>query len=142
MKGRVRDKFVVDASVGLSWVFDDEATPATDALFRRLSTATAVVPGWWYIELINVLALAERRGRIKVAKTEEFRLRLSALAIEVEQHAAERAFGEILPLCRAHGLTSYDALYLELALRRGLPLATLDAEMSRVGRRLGLHLLV
>lgn len=92
--------------------------------------------------MANAAATAERKGRIRPAHTEAFRALLSRLEIESDLEAPERAFTHVLPLCRAHGVTAYDAVYLELALRRGLPLATLDGAMGQAARKLGLKLLV
>lgn len=132
----------MDASMALTWLVPEEVTAATDAIMDRLDQEVAVVPGLWFIEMANIASTAERNGRITQAETELFLSRLARPRIDVDQQAPGRAFSHILPLCRAHGLTSYDAVYIELALRRGLPLATLDAAMSAVGHRLGLELLV
>jgi len=134
--------FVVDASLALTMLFGEEATPATRATLRRLDSEAAIVPGLCFIELANAIAIAERKGRIKPADTEIFLARIAGLEIVVDERAPGRAFTAVLPLCRTHKLTSYDAVYIELALRRGLPLATLDTAMSGAARELGLTLLV
>src|ERR1043166_6829177 len=111
----------------MTWLFNkDEATEWTAALLRRLDSDTALVPALWHIELTNVMALAERKGRITSAQVSGFIADMSKLDIETDTEAAERAFSHVLPLCRTYHLTSYDAVYLELAVRRQLPLATLD----------------
>jgi predicted nucleic acid-binding protein len=133
--------FVVDCSVAMAWLFHDEATPKTAALLKRLANETALVPAWWFVEITNVLALAERKGRIAPAQSDGFIADLSQLGIERDDEAAGRAFSNLLPLCRAHRLTSYDAIYLDLAIRRNLPLATLDDDLRRAARRLGVRLL-
>jgi predicted nucleic acid-binding protein len=133
--------FVVDASVAMTWLFKDEATPQTTALLRRLGLESAIVPAWWYIELTNVIAMAERKGRISASDTASFLSDLAQLDIEADEHAPERAFTFLLPLCRAHQITSYDAVYLELALRRHLPLATLDEQLRKAARKLDVKLL-
>jgi predicted nucleic acid-binding protein len=132
---------VVDCSVAMAWLFPDEATLQTAKLLERLGTETALVPGWWFLEMANVLAVAERKGRITVAQSSQFIGELSKLDIESESDPAERAFDHILPLCRTHRLTSYDALYLDLAVRRGLPLATLDESLRKAAKKLGVKLL-
>lgn len=134
--------FVVDCSLAVTWLFTEEATPESDGVLSRLASEAAVVPGWWYLELTNVIALAERRGRVTVAKSEAFLQALRRIEIEVDEEGAAQAVTRVLPLCRATGLTGYDAVYLELALRRKLPLATLDAALREAARRLGVEVLI
>lgn len=133
--------FVVDCSIAMAWLFHDEATPKTTALLNRLAIDTALVPDWWFIEIANVLAMAERKGRITPTQSDAFIADLSKLGIERDDEAPDRAFTHLLPLCRAHRLTSYDAIYLELAIRRSLPLATLDDDLRKTARKLGVGLL-
>jgi predicted nucleic acid-binding protein len=133
--------FVVDCSIAMAWLFYDEATPKTTALLNRLAIDTALVPAWWFIEITNVLAMAERKGRITPAQSDGFIADLSKLGIERDHEAPDRAFTHLLPLCRAHRLTSYDAIYLELAIRRSLPLATLDDDLRKAAKKLGVVLL-
>ena len=133
--------FVVDCSMAMAWLFHDEATPNATALLNRLATETALVPAWWFIEITNVLAMAERKGRITPAQSDAFIADLSKLGIERDDEAPDRAFTNLLPLCRAHRVTSYDAIYLELAIRRSLPLATLDDDLRKTGKKLGVGLL-
>jgi predicted nucleic acid-binding protein len=133
--------FVLDCSVTMAWLFHDEATPATTDLLRRLSTETALVPSWWFIEVVNVIAAAERRGRIVPAQSNAFIADLGTLDIEQDDQGPNRALAHLLPLCRRHRLTSYDALYLDLAMRRGLPLATLDKSLRKTAKKLGVKLL-
>ncbi len=133
--------FVVDGSIAMAWLFHDEATPKTIALLNRLATETALVPGWWFIEITNVLALAERKGRITPAQSDALIADLSKLGIERDDEAPARAFTHLLGLCRQHRLTSYDAIYLDLAVRRSLPLATLDDDLRKTAKQLGVGLL-
>jgi len=133
--------FVVDCSVAMAWLFHDEATPKTTALLNRLATETALVPAWWFIEITNVLAMAERKGRITSTQANAFIADLSKLGIERDDEAPDRAFTHLLALCRTHRLTSYDAVYLELATRRSLPLASLDHELRKTAKKLGIGLL-
>lgn len=128
--------FVIDCSVTMAWLFQDEATPRTSALLKRLATETAIVPGWWFIEVANVLAMAERKGRISATQSDAFARDISALRIERDDGAPDRAFHQILALCRSHRLTSYDAIYLDLALRSSLPLATLDDDLRKAAKKL------
>jgi predicted nucleic acid-binding protein len=133
--------FVVDCSIAMAWLFHDEGTPKTAALLNRLSTETALVPAWWYIEITNVLAMAERKGRITPAQSDAFIADLSKLGIERDEEGPDRAFTHLLALCRTHRLTSYDALYLDLAIRRRLPLATLDDDLRKTAKKLSIGLL-
>jgi predicted nucleic acid-binding protein len=127
--------FVVDCSVALAWLFHDKATPKTAALLNRLETETALVPAWWFIEITNVLAMAERKGRITATRD------LGKLGIEWDHEAPDRAFTHLLTLCRTHRLTSYAAIYLDLAVRRNLPLATLDDDLRKTANKVGVRLL-
>lgn len=128
-------QLVLDASIALAWCFDDEASPATEALLDQVSTHGAVVPTLWHLELGNVLLAAERRGRT-VQGGIVVRLRLFArLPIETDVETSERAWRETLVLARAEQLTLYDGAYLELAVRRGLPLATKDRDLAAAAKR-------
>jgi predicted nucleic acid-binding protein len=133
--------FVVDCSIAMAWLFNDEATPKTEDLLTRLTTETALVPAWWFIEITNVLAMAERKGRITPAQSDAFIADLGKLGIERDDEAPHRAFTYLLTLCRRHRLTSYDAIYLDLAVRRNLPLATLDDDLRKAAKKLGIRLL-
>jgi predicted nucleic acid-binding protein len=133
--------FVIDCSMAMAWLFHDEATPKTTALLNRLAIETALAPAWWFIEIANVLAMAERKGRITPRQSDAFITNLSKLGVERDDEAPDRAFSHVLPLCRAHRLTSYDAIYLELAMRRSLPLATLDEDLRKTAKKLGIGLL-
>lgn len=128
---------VIDTSVALVWCFEDEASPTSDALLDQVRDEGAVVPGLWHLEVANVLLQAEKRGRITGADI-AMRLRLIAeLPIDTDSETAARAWREILALARAEGLTTYDAAYLELAIRRGLPLLTKDQALIAAAQRTG-----
>lgn len=129
--------FVLDCSITASWLFPDEASPQTDALLRRLRDGPALVPGIWYLEVGNVLAQAERRGRNSASLTAACLEMLRRLPIEMDVETNRRALREVLSLARAEQLTTYDAAYLELAMRRGLALATCDKALVRASRRVG-----
>jgi predicted nucleic acid-binding protein len=128
---------VIDSSAALSWCFEDEASPGSDALFEQVRDHGAVVPGLWHLEVANLLLQAEKRGRITAADV-AMRLELIAeLPITTDGETIARAWREILALARAEGLTTYDATYLELAIR-GLPPVTKDAALiAAAGRRGG-----
>lgn len=133
--------FVVDCSIAMAWLFHDESTRKTAALLHRLASETALVPAWWFIEITNVLAIAERKGRVTPSQSDAFIADLNKLGIERDEDAPDRAFTHLLTLCRTHRLTSYDAIYLDLSIRRGLPLATLDDDLRKAARKSGVSLL-
>jgi predicted nucleic acid-binding protein len=132
---------VLDASIALAWCFADEATPVTDALLDRLADDEATAPASWRLEVANALAMAERRGRLSVAGLTRSVSLLQRLAVSIDSEGAERDFRELLDMARGERLTVYDAAYLELALRLGLPLASKDAKLRKAGAGLGLALL-
>ncbi len=129
--------FVLDCSIAMAWCFEDEATEFTDSLLEELAEGSTKVPSIWFLEVANVLAISERKGRSNQAKISQFLGLLNSLPITVDTKTEEKAFTDILTLARTHKLTSYDAAYLELALREGLPLATLDEGLKRVASKLG-----
>lgn len=133
--------FVMDASVAMAWCFPEAATQATHELLDRMSTETAAVPAGWFLEVANGLALAEREGRLTPAQVAGFIALVEDLELTVDDQSPGRAFAQVLDLCRAHRLTSYDALYLDLALRRQLPLASLDDELRKAATSLGVDVL-
>ena len=133
--------FVLDASVALAWCFEDENTPSARQILARLRAEAASVPATWPIEVANVLALAERRRRITPADSAEFIARLEDVAILVDGETSSRAFGRVLDLAREERLTAYDAAYLELAMRLGVPLASKDANLCNAAQRLGVSVL-
>ncbi len=137
----MRASFVVDSSMAMAWCFEDEATPATNRFLDRMGTEAAAVPAWWYLEITNVLVLAERKKRISPAKVAQFIALVESFDLEVDDQAPSRAFAHLLPLCRSHELTSYDAMYLDLALRRQLPLASLDDDLRAAAKAVGIKVL-
>ena len=132
--------FVLDASTTLAWCFDDEANPFAEACLSDLSRTDAVVPALWKLEVTNVLLVAERRGRISAADGDRFWALLLGLPIAVDDDGA--AVESLLAIGRELGLSAYDATYLELASRRGLPLATLDERLRDACARRGIELFV
>ena len=128
--------FVLDASVTVAWCFDDESTPAAWALLDRLRTTPAHAPALWALEIGNILLGAEKRRRITQARTVAFLGILGDLDIRIDPDLPGRAFRDVLPLARERRLTTYDATYLELAMRLGLPLATKDQALARAAAAL------
>ena len=132
---------VIDASVTLSWYFEDERTPATDAVLSRVTDAGAIVPSLWRLETANGLQVAIRRGRIDALFRDRALAHLTRLPILIDSQTDARAWTATVQLADSFQLTLYDAAYLELARRRGLPLATLDAALRSAGAVLGQILL-
>jgi predicted nucleic acid-binding protein len=132
---------IIDCSLAMTWCFDDEATEESSRIQDRLSLETALVPAHWFLEVTNVLAMAEKRRRITAAKSDEFVQLLRVLDIEVDGDVPARAFDYLLPLCRTYKLTSYDAAYLDLAVRRQLPLASFDDDLRAAAEKLGVDVL-
>ena len=132
---------VLDASLALCWCFEDEASEAAERLLDELYADAAAVPALWFFEIANALALAERRRRITAADSAGFIALVETLDLEVEPETGARAFRQVLNLARSERLTSYDAAYLELAMRLGVPLATKDGPLSKAARRLGVTVL-
>lgn len=135
-----KDGFVLDCSVTMAWCFDDEASEYTDSLQDALSNVRAFVPGIWPLEVANATLVGERRKRLDEARSSRFFALLGALPIIVDDATSGKAFGDIVHLARAHNLTSYDAAYLELAIRRGLPLACLDGKLKAAAQAVGVSL--
>ena len=132
-------RFVLDTSVTVAWCFEDETTPYTESILNALVKGEALVPGIWPLEVSNVLVNAERRKRITRAKVTRFLQLLGDFPITVDTEGVARVFTEVLSVAREHGLSAYDAAYLELALREGFPLATLDAPLRNAARRAGVE---
>lgn len=128
---------VVDCSVTMAWCFEDESSPLTDRVLDGLTERTIAVPPIWPLEVVNVLVVAERRRRIKVADSARFLELLSELPIDVDSDADGAA---ILATAREGGLSAYDASYIELAIRRGIPLATTDRRLANAAKKLGVQL--
>jgi predicted nucleic acid-binding protein len=124
--------FIADASAALPWCFVEEATPWTEALLDRLRGGEEiVVPAHWPIEVMNGLVMAVRRSRIDLDRVIRFASDLSWLAIRIQPPYAPAVWNTLIQVATKHRLTMYDAAYLELALRTGLPVATLDGDLQK-----------
>jgi len=132
---------ILDSSVALAWLFSDEATPAILALFDQVIVRGAMVPSLWQIEIANSLTMAARKGRITLDERRELLIDLATLPILTDSETGARAWNASIKLADCHNLTLYDAVYLELALRRGLPLATLDMDLRTAANAEGVSLL-
>lgn len=131
---------VVDASIALAWYFKDEESALAMAAFEASNSMRVVVPPHWYFEVSNGMLMGERRGRMEPTDVGPFVSRLSDLMIDIDDAIVSSAMTQILPIARDYRLTVYDALYLELAGRHALPLATLDADLASAARRVGVAL--
>lgn len=132
---------VLDASLALAWVLKGERTPKTEAVLTRTEEFGAVVTSLWPIEIANVLLTHERRKIVTAADRQRAIGFYQNLPITTDEQTATRAWGKAFDLALAHKLTVYDAGYLELALRAGLPLATLDGALCRAATALGVPVL-
>jgi len=133
--------FVLDSSIALSWCFEDERTPATRALLVRVGVAGACAPALWPLEVLNALAMAERRSRIDSERRQRLAGFLHDLPVTIDDETASQAWAVASQLAARFRLTVYDAAYLELAQRLNLPLATLDQELRAAAAALGVPLL-
>jgi len=132
---------VLDCSVASAWCFADEAAAELDAVLEEVRVNGGAVPAIWHQEIANVLLTAERRGRIsETGATRSLHL-LSLLPIRTDYADPERVRRDIVPLARAHRLMVYDAAYLELAIRTGVPLATTDRILAAAARTAGITVL-
>jgi len=126
---------VIDASVAMSWCFLDESNAYSDIVLDALAEYEAYVPSIWPLEIGNVLLVAERRKRLSEADSTRFLALLKELPIHVEQEPPARMTTEILYLAREYNLSSYDASYLDLAMRKELPIATQDSALLIAARK-------
>jgi predicted nucleic acid-binding protein len=129
---------VLDASLALSWYFEDERAPAVDAVLDQVAASGAVVPSLWRMEVANGFQMAIRRRRIDRDFRDLAIQRLGLLPITVDLETDAHVWTTTLSLADRFSITVYDAAYLELAQRRNLPLASLDKELSGAGQALGL----
>jgi len=121
----------------MSWCFEDEADAYSDRVLEASQRARILVPSVWPLEVANVLAVAERSKRLTAADSARFLELLGALPIITDETPFERATTEVLSLARRLSLSSYDAAYLELAMRSGCGLATRDRKLAAACRRSG-----
>ena len=128
-------RFVVDNSVVMSWCFEDEGNSYAEVVLESLEFAEAFVPAIWPLEVGNVLLVAERKKRLSHAAVVRFLALLGSLPITVEQETPERMLKEIVSLAREHGLSTYDASYLDLAMKLDLPLATQDRSLAKAAKK-------
>lgn len=128
---------VIDSSISIAWCFPYENDDYSQAVLNALSSTRAIVPYLWRLEIANTLLVGERRGRSTQANTVAWLGFLAALPIAVDEETKLHAFGNTLSLARDRGLSAYEAAYLELAMRRALPLATLDDKLKAAAAAVG-----
>ena len=134
-------RVILDASVAMAWCFPDEGGAYAHTVLRILRTAEALVPSIWSLEVGNALLVAERRRRLKPGDAVRFLGLLEGLSVEVDPLTASKALHETISIARERGLSVYDAAYLELAMREGLPLATLDRDLKKAAEHAGVKVL-
>jgi predicted nucleic acid-binding protein len=138
----VKESFIVDCSVALAWVFGSQATDHTrELLIKQKGGATLVVPSLWYYEVANGLVVGLRRKLLTADNHAEALAFFNSLRITRDDEGVEKAFSISSTLSQRYGLTVYDASYLELALRRKIPLATRDVALQGAARKCGVELL-
>jgi len=130
-------EFILDCSVTMAWYFKDEANAYANAIRRSLSGVAAVVPCLWPLEVANILVMGERRQCSTEAEASKWLGFLRILPIRVDNETAARAWSDILHIARSYNLSAYDASYLELAIRLGLPLASLDDKLMATAASAG-----
>ncbi len=133
--------FVIDNSIVMAWCFEDEASDYTDAIQELLIDNKAFVPAIWPLEVANVLLVAERKKRISKADSGHFIALLSQLPIEVGPAESDRIFHDTLSMARQYRLSSYDASYLDIAIRKGTPIATLNKAIIRAAKDLKVQII-
>lgn len=132
---------VLDSSATLAWVYANEVTESIREVFRLVCANGAWVPGLWKLEVANTLEMGVRRARHDAAFRNATLADLAVLPIQVDIETDRQAWGPTVQFAERHGLTLYDAAYLELAMRRRVPLASLDADLRRAAQAEGIVLL-
>ena len=133
--------FVLDCSVAISWILPDEYSDYAERILTLLDKQQAVVPSIWYLEIANVLIVSERRGRMTQAQTKQALSLLKSLDIVMDKETEIKAFNATLKLGREQNLASYDAAYLELAIRLGISVATSDHKLTTAANQCSVTLI-
>ena len=137
------NQFVLDNSVAMRWLLASPHQALQDYahdVLRSMTKKAAIVPNLWHLEAANVLVVAERKADVEVSEVERFIAQLEELPISIDLQTSQRSFSQILSLARAYNLSSYDAAYLELAIRENLPLASLDKALMKAARKTDVRL--
>jgi predicted nucleic acid-binding protein len=128
---------VVDASTALAWCFPDENSDYADAVLVALEGKTIIVPSIWSLEIANAVLVGERTKRLRQPEIQRFTALLEGLLLTQDSQTVGEHIGNVLPLAREHGLSAYDAAYLELSIRYEAPLATLDGKLQTAAQNAG-----
>jgi predicted nucleic acid-binding protein len=137
---RPPEGLVIDCSIVMAWYFADETSAYADQVARDLPARVVFVPALWPLEVANVLLIGERRKRSTQAQAAKLLASLAEMPITIDDETNLHAWSGTMSLAREQGLTAYDAAYLELAMRRGLPLATLDDKLKAAALAVGVNL--
>ncbi|MES1158364.1 MAG: type II toxin-antitoxin system VapC family toxin [Terricaulis silvestris] len=129
--------YVIDASAILAWCFEDERPKNADAILKKLVAAGLSAPAHWPLEITNILWQAEQRGRISGADAAAFVALLQSLGVAIDGQTPRRAWAETRAIAREEKLTTYDAAYLELAMRQQSGLVSKDADLLKAAKRRG-----
>lgn len=133
--------FVLDCSVTMPWLLKNDPSGYADTVARHLAQEEALVPSLWVVEVNNVLVSSERRRQLTVMESTRFKRHLNLLPIKIDSAPLQMTEDKILSLCREHSLSAYDAMYLELALRNSIALATLDKALKKAANAISIPLL-
>ncbi|MEO7397690.1 MAG: type II toxin-antitoxin system VapC family toxin [Ilumatobacteraceae bacterium] len=138
----IAGEVVLDASLTLAWALPDEASAYSDGMLQQIAAGKAWVPAIWPHEIANGLLMAQKRGRFTAAQRVAFIEELLRLPIEVEHRSARSVLDTHVALAEQYALTAYDAAYLDLALRKGVPLASQDKALKAAAKKAGVKLAI
>jgi len=130
---------VIDASVALAWCFPDEANEYADTVLLAVESQSIIVPAIWAVEITNALVVGERRKRIRQPEVRRFVELMNGLSVVEDRQPFSDTVSNVLPLSREYDLSAYDAAYLDVANRHGMPLATLDAALRKACTMAGIN---
>ncbi len=131
---------VIDASVALAWCFPDETSEYADSVLLALENQVALVPAIWPVEVTNALVVGERRNRLRQPEVTRFVELVKALNIVQDAQQVTETLSHVFPIAQRYKLSAYDAAYLDVAVRRQLPLATLDLGLQKASRAAGIEI--
>lgn len=133
--------FILDCSTTMAWCFADETNEQADTILNLLKDTKAFVPNIWSLEVINVLRVGERKKRISIDQSNNFISLINTLPIEIDMGVNELPNRKILEISRKYLLSAYDASYLELAIRKGIPFSSFDKILCAAAKKAGIDLL-
>jgi len=133
---------VIDASTALAWCFPDESSDYADSVLVALEGKTILVPAVWSLEIANAVLVGERKKRLRQPEILRFITLLESLSVLQDIQPASDHVNNVLPLAREYSLSAYGAAYLELSIRNGAPLATLDDRLEKAAKQAGVAIFV